>query len=191
MVVYHRQDHRRGKVTAGNQFTGTIAVQWDDGSRELLHVKELMSEQLYNEEERANKMSLKPTEVMLGTVVYQAGHAAPLARGKIAGPLNGTIVIIEWDDGRLAKMDIKYLLSEVKGTAENQRLLDEQERLEKEFAELEVTLTDKLAEAAKLINEAAALADSKGKDLQDMYEATRPLERAMESAGWRTSSWHC
>ena len=191
MVVYHRQDHRRGKVTAGNQFTGTIAVQWDDGSRELLHVKELMSEKLYNEEERSNKMSLWPIEVTLGTVVYQAGHAAPLARGKIAGPLNGTIVIIEWDDGRLAKMDIKHLLSEVKGIAENQRMLDEQSQLEEEFARVEVAVKDKLEEAAKLINEAASLASDAGADIQEMYDATRPIERAMENAGWRTSSWHC
>lgn len=136
-------------------------------------------------------MSIKAEQCAIGTVVYLSGMGAPLAKGKIAGPVNKNVVIVEWSNGRLDKRDIKSLLNEVDGLAENQRLLDEQERLEKEFAELEVTLTDKLAEAAKLINEAASMAESKGKDLQDMYEATRPLERAMENAGWRTSSWHC
>jgi len=194
MVVYHRTDYRRGKVTAGNQFTGMIAVQWDDGTRQLINVQELMSEKLYNEikeEERAKNMALKANEATVGTVVYQAGHAAPLARGKIAGPLNGTIAIIEWDDGRLSKMDIKNLLSEVVGIAENQRMQDEQDRLEKEFARVEEAVTEKLAEAAKLVNEAAKLASDADTDIQEMYNATRPLERAMENAGWRTSSWHC
>lgn len=194
MVVYHRTDYRRGKVTAGNQFTGMIAVQWDDGSKQILNVNELMSEKLYNEfkeKEKAKNMALKASEATLGVVVYQAGHAAPLARGKIAGPLTGTVAIVEWDDGRLAKMDIKHLLSEVVGIAENQRMQDEQDRLEAEFARVEEIVKDKLAEAAKLVNEAAKLASDADADIQEMYDATGPLERAMENAGWRTSSWHC
>jgi len=194
MVVYHRKTYRKGVVTAGNQFTGIIAVSWDDGGKDLIHATELMSEKLYNEtkeQERINNMALKPNEVALGTVVFQAGHAAPLAKGKIAGPLNGTVVIVEWDDGRLTKMDIKHLLSEVVGIAENQRMQDEQARLEEEFAKVKEACKEKLAEAAKLINEAAALASNADVDIQEMYDATRPLERAMENAGWRTSSWHC
>jgi hypothetical protein len=171
-----------------------IAVQWDDGGRHLLHVSNLMSEKLYNEfkqEEKAQTMALKANEATIGTVVYQAGHAAPLARGKIAGPLNGTIAIIEWDNGQLAKMDIKHLHSEIVGIAENQRMQNEQERLEAEFARVEEVVKEKLAEAAKLVNEAAKLASDADTDIQEMYDATRPLERAMENAGWRTSSWHC
>jgi hypothetical protein len=194
MVVYHRRSHSRGTVTAGNQFTGMIAVQWDDGTRQLINVQELMSEKLYNDikaEERANNMALKPAEAVLDAVVYQRGNAAPLAKGKIAGPLNGTIAIVEWDDGRLAKMDIKYLLNEVSGIAENQRMQDEQTKLEEEFARVEEIVKDKLAEAAKLVNEAAKIASDADADIQEMYDAARPLERAMENAGWRTSSWHC
>lgn len=194
MVVYHRDSLKRGQVTASNQFTAMLAVAWDDGTRELLHVSKLMSEKLYNEfkqEEKAQEMALKASEATLGVVVYQAGHAAPLARGKIAGPLTGTVAIIEWDDGRLAKMDIKYLLNEVTGIAENQRMQDEQAKLEEEFARVEESVKDKLAEAAKLVNEAAKLASDADVDIQEMYDATRPLERAMENAGWRTSSWHC
>jgi hypothetical protein len=194
MVVYRRKTYRKGVVTAGNQFTGLIAVTWDDGGKDLVHVTDLMSEKLYNEikqEEKAQAMALKTSEATLGVVVYQAGHAAPLAKGKIAGPLTGTVAIIEWDDGRLAKMDIKYLLNEVTGIAENQRMQDEQAKLEEEFARVEVAVKEKLAEAAKLINEAAALASNADADIQEMYDAARPLERAMENAGWRTSSWHC
>ena len=198
MVVYHRKDHKRGKVTAGNQFTGMIAVQWDDGTRQLINVQELMSEKLYNEikqEERANSMALKPEQAVIGATVYAAGNTAPLAKGKIASPIDNThgnnIVIVEWEGGRLDKRQLKSLLSEVDGIAENQRLLDKQAQLEAEFAKVEEACKEKLAEAAKLINEAAAMASDADVDIQEMYEATRPLERAMENAGWRTSSWHC
>jgi hypothetical protein len=194
MVVYHRTDYRRGKVTAGNQFTGQIAVQWDDGTKQILPVSELMSEKLYNEfkeEERLSKMGIKADQCSIGTVVYLSGMNAPLAKGKIAGPVTKNIVIVEWNDGRLDKRDIKVLLNEVDGIAENQRLVDEQSKLEDEFAKAEEACRAKLEEAAKLINEAAAIAESGGVDLQEMYDATRPLERAMDNAGWRTSSWHC
>jgi hypothetical protein len=140
---------------------------------------------------KEEQMNIKTEQCTLGAVVYQVGKSAPLTKGKISGPLSGALVIVEWESGYISKVDIKHLLSEVNGIAENQRLQDEQDRLEREFADLEVTLTDKIAQAAKLIDEAAALAGSKGKELQDMYEATRPLERAMSQAGWRTSSWNC
>lgn len=198
MIVYHRVSHSRGTVTASNQFTGMIAVQWDDGTRQLINVQELMSEKLYNElkqEERANNMALKPEQAVIGATVYAAGNTAPLAKGKIASPIDNThgnnIVIVEWSDGRLDKRQLKSLLSEVDGIAENQRLQAEKDRLEAEFTKVEEACKEKLAQAAKLISEAAELASNADVDLQEMYEATRPLERAMENAGWRTSSWGC
>lgn len=198
MIVYHRKDYRRGTVTAGNQFTGMIAVQWDDGSKQLINVQELMSEKLYNEikeEERANNMALKPEQAVIGATVYAQGNKAPLAKGKIASPIDNTngnnIVIVEWSDGRLDKRQIRSLLSELEGIAENHRLQDEQDRLEEEFARVEEAVKEKLTEAAKLVNEAAILANNADVDLHEMYEATGLLERAMENAGWRTSSWHC
>jgi hypothetical protein len=193
MVVYHRKDYRRGKVTAGNQFTGMIAVQWDDGTKQLINVQELMSEKLYNEfkeEERISSMSLKPQEVILDAVVYQ-GKTAPLTKGKIVGPLSGSLAVVEWESGHISKVDIKFLFNEADGIAENQRLQDEKDRLEREFATVEIAVKEKLADAAKLVNEAAAIANKGNLDIQDMYDATRDLERAMENAGWRTSSWHC
>lgn len=197
MVVYHRVSHSRGAVTASNQFTGKIAVRWDDGSKQILDVSELMSEKLYNqfkEEERASNMALKPEQCVLEAIVYRAGNTAPLSKGEIAGPLvDGPTpsVIVEWEGGQILRVGINALLSEVDGIAENQRLLDKQAKLEAEFVRVEEACKAKLAEAAKLVNEAAALASDADVDIQEMYDATRPLERAMENAGWRTSSWHC
>ena len=209
MVVYHRQDYRRGVVTAGNQFTGMIAVQWDDGTKQLINVQGLMSEKLYNEfkeeekikaanlkeEERVKAMSLKPEQAIIGAVVYAVGNKGPLAKGKIAGPLDNThgnnLVIVEWDNGQLDKRQIKSLLSELDGAIESKRLLDKAAKLEQEFAEVEKACKDKLQKAAKLVREAAKLASDKDIDLQEMSEATGDLEYAMEEAGWRTSSWHC
>jgi hypothetical protein len=201
MVVYHRTDYRRGTITAGNQVTGMIAVSWDDGTRQLINVQELMSEKLYNEmkaEERAAEMSLKESQCKLGAVVYLSGKTAPLTKGTIAGPVSqhpnknvGKVVIVEWETGELTKVALSALLSEMDGLAENERILHEAERLEREFAEVEEQVTSKLNEAAKLVSEAAVLATKKGLDLQEMYDAVNSLERAMENAGWRTSSWRC
>lgn len=194
MVVYHRNDSRRGTITAGNQFNGMIAVQWDDGARELLHVSKLMSEKLYNEikeQERLDKMGLKGNDLPTTTVVYKTSTRTPLEKGKVVGHGEHNLVFVEWQGGSITKIDAKNLLSEIDGIAENQRLLDEEKRLEREFTQVQEECKAKLQEAAKLVREAAQLADSKNVDLQDMHDATDDLEYAMEAAGWRTSSWHC
>lgn len=198
MVVYHRGTLKRGKITASNNSTGMVAIAYDDGTRELVHVTSLMNEKIYREkqeEERVNSMALKPEQAIIGAVVYASGTKAPLQKGKVVSPIDNThgnyTVIVEWENGRLDKRQIRSLLFEVDGIAENQRLLDEEDRLEREWLQVEQECSAKLAEAAKLVREAAVLAESKGKDLQEMHDATYELERAMGDAGWRTSSWHC
>jgi len=194
MVVYHRKSLKRGKITASNQFTGLIAVQWDDGEKNFAHVSELMSEQLFNElqeQNRKDQMALKEEQATIGAIVFKNSDEAPLRKGKIAGPVVNGVAIVEWDDGQLAKVAIKTLLGQVEGMAENQRLQDEKDRLEREFEEVQAEVEEKLSAAAKLINEAAALADRKNVSIMDMSEATYELESAMENAGWNTSSWHC
>ena len=194
MVVYHRTTSQRGTITAGNQFTGIIAVSWDDGTRELTHVTNLMSEKLYNEtkeQERLDAMGLKISEAIVGATVYQMGKNHPLTQGKIAGPMQGQLALVEWESGHISRVDVKHLLNDVDGNLENQRLLDEKNKLEEEFANVEEACKAKLQQAADLITEAAVLAESKGQDLQEMYEATSVLRRAMGDAGWQTSSWSC
>lgn len=194
MVVYHRTTLKRGKVTASNQFTGLIAIQYDDGEKNFAHVSELMSEQVYQDleqEKREKEMALKPEHAVIGATVYRTGSTAPLKKGKVAAPPSNDVVIVEFDDGALLKVALKHLLSEVDGIAENQRLYDEQNRLEREFEEAQAEVEEKLSAAAKLINEAAAIADRRNVSIMDMSDATYELECAMDNAGWSTSSWHC
>jgi len=47
-----------------------------------------------------------------------------------------------------------------------------------------------MAKAGKLIGEASAIAKKAHQDLSEM-DASGELEKAMEKAGWNTSSWHC
>lgn len=138
-------------------------------------------------------MSLKAIQCTISAVVYLASGTAPLARGKIAGPLDHTknLVIVEWDNGNLSKKDIRLLLDEETGQAENKRLLDEKDRLEREFENTRVQCGKKLAEAAKLINEASKMASKHGTNLQDLYGESQSLVSAMSAAGWNTSSWQC
>lgn len=94
------------------------------------------------------------------------------------------VVAVEWADGNLTKAnvnDIEKCLS-----------------LEEEFKLVQDQVNEKLVTAANLVREAAQLAQSQGKDLQDwdpdgddyLFD-TYTLKRAMGDAGWNTSSWSC
>lgn len=63
--------------------------------------------------------------------------------------------------------------------------------LEAEFSALESRLKEKLVAAAKLIDEAAEMAEANGETLAKMYNAVSPLVGSMDGAGWNTSSWGC
>lgn len=191
-TVYKRGTDQRGTITEANYSKNEITVKWRNGKETVCPVSELMSEKLYNDERMKKMNTIKKEDCKYGVVVYLKSNHAPLSHGTLAGPAdpNG-LVVVEWNGGRLSKHAITSLLDEKAGEAENKRLLDEQERLEKEFERVETECKTKLEKAADLIREASSLAHSKGKDLQEMYEAVRPLERAMDDAGWSTSSWHC
>ena len=97
---------------------------------------------------------------------------------------------MEFDDGTLKKHDLKHLLLLADAIVEENRItVAEKLRLEKEF-QAEKQVADKVRQASDLIDEAAKLARSIGKDLMDMDSACA-IEGSMERAGWNTSSWHC
>jgi hypothetical protein len=205
-VVYLRDEHgyateKRGRIMSVNHSNNMIGVLWDNGRTQLIVVTSLISEeqvQKEQNEQRLKEMHMKIEQCTVGAVVYRASTHAPLTRGKIAGPPQNNLAIVEWDGGTLTKVDINHLLTEADGlaenkrlTAENKRLTDEKDRLEREFKKVQDECKSKMEQAATLIKEAAKLAQSHGQDIQDMYEVTRGFEHAMDEAGWRTSSWHC
>lgn len=63
--------------------------------------------------------------------------------------------------------------------------------LEAKFREFESQIESKMKEAAQAVIDAAGLAEQAGVELRDMYEAYSPLYRAMDHAGWNTSSFNC
>lgn len=139
---------------------------------------------------------MKVEECTIGAVVYLVGTEAPLRKGKVAGvtskhPTAGDVVIVEWDSGSINKVAVDKLLTEEVGKALQDRLEEDAKKLEEEFEKVQKACKDKLQKAAELISEAAKLAQSHGQELMDMYDAVGPLERAMDHAGWSTSSWHC
>ncbi len=100
------------------------------------------------------------------------------------------LYLVEWDKAYYAKTT-----TITKEPASALKLLTvaqaEQSKLDAEFAEIESQCREKLAAAASLISEATAIANSKHTSLQDMYEATSPLMRALDDAGWSSSSMGC
>ena len=64
--------------------------------------------------------------------------------------------------------------------------------LEEEFYDVEKQVKAKMKEVAKGIREANKLAKKTGRPLSQMYDVFRDtLYRAMDAAGWRTSSFGC
>jgi hypothetical protein len=199
MVVYTRTPPpRKGIIVVFNSMMNTITVEWDDDqSRSIVKLQDMMSEELYNsmvQEKKVKTLGLKREEAVLDAAVYLMATKAPLRKGRIVAPPrthSGLVTaIIKWDDGMLSEMQLNSLLNEENGAAENKRLLEEEQRLERQFEELNETCSVKLTAAADLIREAAKLARTIRSSLVDMNGAN-DLESAMEDGGWNTSSWHC
>jgi hypothetical protein len=63
--------------------------------------------------------------------------------------------------------------------------------LEAEFNLVQDQVIEKMNEAAQAITEASEIAKAQGLELPNLYDAYRPLYRAMDAAGWQTSSFSC
>lgn len=93
------------------------------------------------------------------------------------------LVAVEWSDGSLAKVHVDLLLRE------------DDMALELEFE----AINAKVAEAARLLSEAAKAAGKHGKDLNDFnydtddryFPAIDDMMSAIDDAGWRSSSLSC
>ena len=115
-----------------------------------------------------------------------------VVKSKVEPYMNhGLMVIVEWDNGLLEKVNLSSLITEAEGIAQDARIREEQDRLEADWAQVESLVTEKLNAAAALINEANALASKAGKELHEMWDSTSHLMDAMDDAGWRTSSMSC
>lgn len=153
-------------------------------------------------------MALKNTDCTMGAKVALDQRLLPMKRGVVAGPVTthptaGEVVIVEWpaDWGAntLQKVTLRSLITDAEANkveaelqVEADKLKAKQDKLNAEFEATSKEIAKKLKAAAKSITEAGNLADKAGKDLTtDFYDATRELERAMDGAGWSTSSWHC
>lgn len=95
-------------------------------------------------------------------------------------------VFVQWKEGegdidfdQPQEVDVKLLT-----------LFTDRSEIEKEFKELNKTLKLKMKEASAIIREAGKLARDKGYSLAEMG-AGYDLYGAMDSAGWRTSSFGC
>jgi hypothetical protein len=64
--------------------------------------------------------------------------------------------------------------------------------IEKDYKEVTKLIKQNMQDAAKLITQSAKLAEkAHANSLESMRDAVRPLINAMDSSGWRSSSWGC
>jgi hypothetical protein len=139
-------------------------------------------------------------------VKYDGEYTDEPIYGKVTDILPGGKVKVLWDDDNYN--DHSQVFSKTTGKLQSSLtvpreipakfLLPEAEMkakfssLEKEYEAVAKQIKVKLVEAGKLIKEANKMAKKAGADsLADMYDAIDPLESAMDSCGWRTSSWNC
>jgi hypothetical protein len=101
--------------------------------------------------------------------------------------------LVEWDNGKYASASDPKRITKVKAS---DLMLEvdckaKMDQLDAEFSALEDKVRAKMQIAAGALAEAADLADENGEELIEMYEAVSPLMRAMDEAGWSTSSLSC
>lgn len=133
---------------------------------------------------------MKEKDCKIEADVVLIAEAPPLSKGKIIGPPINSKVVVELDNGAILKIDIQKLLSKNEGLALEAKLIEEATRLEREFNEIQDKCTQKMYEAANLLEEAAKLARTKNLWLSDM-PGNENIEEALSNGGWSTSSWHC
>jgi hypothetical protein len=126
--------------------------------------------------------------------------------GKVVEVLANGKVKVNWDDSYLNEVVVLY--NEKTGKEKNRKsvpatmdakmlaheadIKSKFSDLEKEYGTVAKQVRAKLADAGKLIKEAHKIAKKAGFDsLAEMYDATDPLENAMDACGWRSSSWNC
>jgi hypothetical protein len=135
------------------------------------------------------------TRVVRKDIKYSDYDGPQVQRGVIAtestiDPLHKTErAYVKWDHTPYNKpnpqeLSVENLILE----SEGDKIAD---KMEAEFQKLNEEVSAKMAEAARLIDEASSLAEDSGRELHMMHEAMSPFLQAMDDAGWRTSSLSC
>lgn|SRR5574337_395352 len=106
--------------------------------------------------------------------------------------MNDREVLYDQKTGKQKKITVKPATLNASWLLPEKELKAKFSQLEEEYESVAKEIRVKLAEAGKLIKEAHKMAKKAGAEsLADMYDATDPLESAMDVCGWRTSSWNC
>ncbi len=118
-----------------------------------------------------------------------ARYENPPPVGKVIAQTDDpNVVVVKWDKrwagDTVNKVKTSALMLEADAKAEY-------DRLSEEFSKLQTACRERVQEAANKLTEAVKMAEAGGQDLHEMYEAVGPLLRAMDAAGWSTSSLHC
>ena len=138
-----------------------------------------------------DRVALRQKEVKKGETL-QRGTVVGQAKAQVSGlgvPLD--TLVVEWDNGNVQKVTARSLMHESEAAAEEQKLEEEASKLEQEFEKARSRIAAKMDEAAQCLREATKIAEASGTELQSFYEEVRPLMRAMDAAGWSTSSLNC
>jgi hypothetical protein len=131
---------------------------------------------------------------------YDDSHTGPLRYdedndpeyGQVTDVLSSGKVLVSWDNDYRKQYPRYTGPQDPAGLAPEEVVKAQYSKLEVEFKEVEKEIKAKLKEASTSIREANKLAKKVGRPLAQMYNMFYgTLYKAMDDAGWRTSSFGC
>lgn len=101
------------------------------------------------------------------------------------------VVVVEFDNGDLRKIEVHKLLTEAQVDEHVGRQRAEKERIEKDFRRVSEEVKLKLNAAAQLVREAQKLAETVHREAANCGDASDEFQEALDNSGWYHSSAVC
>jgi hypothetical protein len=101
--------------------------------------------------------------------------------------------IVQWDEDveSVQKLPAEALLTELEAKAFIAIQRAEQAKLDAEFEAVRAEVHDRLKLATAAVKDAIALCQQSNKDFHDLGQEIKPLFKALNEGGWRSSTIEC
>lgn len=123
-------------------------------------------------------------------VAIRSEDENPFPRATFLAYVNRDFAAVKTEFG-LEEVPVTDLVHLADVAAEEAEMVRQQQQIEQEYETVRVQVAEKMQTAANALREATRLVEGSNNSLQEFYDETRPFLRAMDAAGWSTSSLNC
>lgn len=132
----------------------------------------------------------------VGSRVGHEHYKGAYGKGRTVAPITQRpdgvdVVVVEFDNGQLQKLEVRTLLTEAQVDEQLAHLKAEKTRIEKDFKRVSAEVKVKLNTAASLVREAQALASTIHREASNCGDASDDFQSALDDSGWYHSSAQC